>query len=116
MVQLRRLNAVWASARHDAVASGSRRTVVGLQLFGMTADLLRGAAMTAIGCALFIPLSRLVLQRWSFGDTASIAFVVALAGIVGAGAVHKVFHATPGARWLLVTGIAFGAALLGAMR
>ena len=116
MVQLRRLNAAWASARHEAVASGSRRTVVGLQLFGMTADLLRGVLMTAIGCALFIPLSRFVLQRWSFSDTASIAFVVALAGIVAAGAVHKAFHATPGARWLLAAGLAIGAALLGVIR
>jgi len=116
MVQLRRLNAGWASARHEAVASGSRRTVVGLQLFGMTADLVRGVLMTAIGCALFIPLSRFVLQRWSFSDTASIAFVVALAGIVAAGAVHKVFHAAPGARWLLVAGLVIGAALLGVIR
>ena len=116
MVQLRNVNAARARARHEAVASGSRRTVIGLQLFGMTADLVRGVAMTAVGCALFIPLSRLVLQRWSFSDTASIAFLVALAGIVAAGAVHKVFHATPGARWLLVAGLGIGAALLGAMR
>ncbi|MEO7963521.1 MAG: PTS sugar transporter subunit IIC, partial [Gemmatimonadaceae bacterium] len=39
MVKLRQLNARWARARHDDVARGSRNTVVGLQLFGMTADL-----------------------------------------------------------------------------
>jgi mannose/fructose/N-acetylgalactosamine-specific phosphotransferase system component IIC len=116
MVKLRQLNARWARSRHDAVARGSRRTVIGLQLFGMTADLVRGAAMTAIGCMLFQPLSRVVLQRWSLPDGVTVSFLVALAGIVAAGAVHKVFHAVPGARWLLVAGVAVGGVILGMMR
>ena len=39
MVQLRKLNARFARARHEAVASGSKRVVEGLQVFGLTADL-----------------------------------------------------------------------------
>ncbi len=116
MVKLRQLNAHWARERHEAVARGSRKTVVGLQLYGMTADLLRGAAMTALGCAIFQPLSHVILSSWKLADVITVSFLVALAGIVAAGAVHKVFHAVPGARWLLLVGIALGGVLLGAMR
>ena len=45
MVQLRKLNAMLARRRHDAVASGSKRVVEGLQVFGLTADLVRGGAV-----------------------------------------------------------------------
>ena len=38
MVQLRKLNAALARRRHEAVASGSKRVVEGLQVFGLTAD------------------------------------------------------------------------------
>lgn len=111
MVQLRRLNARWARARHEAVAQGSRRAVDGLQLRGMSADLVRGALMTALGYLIFIPLGSLARARWSFDDVTSFAFLVVLAGIVATGAVHKVFHAFPGTRWLLLLGLAVGGAI-----
>jgi hypothetical protein len=66
--------------------------------------------MTAIGCALAIPLATYALARWSVDNLLSLSLLVALAGIVSAGAVHKVFHAFPGARWLLLAGLVIGGA------
>jgi mannose/fructose/N-acetylgalactosamine-specific phosphotransferase system component IIC len=115
MVQLRRLNASWARARHDAVAQGSRSAVIGLQLYGLTADLARGALMTATGLLLGIPLLRWTLATWNAPETLSRAVLMSLAGIVAASATHKVFHAVPGARWYLMGGLTLGGALLFAM-
>lgn len=112
MVQLRRLNAVWARRRHDAVARGSRTTVIGLQLYGMTADLARGALMTAVGLTIFVPLMRLALARWSTPELFTRGVLMSLAGIVAAGATHKVFHAISATRWYMVAGLALGAVLL----
>lgn len=115
MVQLRRLNAAWARARHEAVARGSRSTVVGLQLYGMTADLLRGGLMTAVGLLLGVPLMRWALSTWSAPEMVTRAVLMSLAGIVAASATHKVFHAVPGARWFMLGGLSAGAVVLFAM-
>ncbi len=116
MVQLRRLNGRWASARHDAVARGSRRTIVGLQLYGMTADLVRGGLMTAVGIVVFAPLMARALPRWSSGATITGAILMASAAIVAAGAGHKVFHAVSNTRYWFAAGIALGVLLLGVVR
>ncbi|MBK6487929.1 MAG: PTS sugar transporter subunit IIC [Gemmatimonadetes bacterium] len=116
MVQLRRLNARWARTRHDAVSRGSRRTVVGLQLYGLTADLARGALMTAIGLTLFVPLVHIASDRWSSPDVVTRGVLMALAGIVAAAATHKLFHAISGTRWYMLAGLAIGAALLGVVQ
>ncbi len=115
MVQLRRLNASWARGRHEAVARGSRSTVVGLQLYGMTADLIRGGLMTAVGLVLGIPLMRWALATWQAPETLTRAVLMTLAGIVAASATHKVFHAVPGARWYMFSGLTAGAVVLYAM-
>jgi PTS system mannose-specific IIC component len=112
MVQLRKLNASLARKRHDAVASGSKRVVEGLQVFGLTADLVRGGALTAITLAAFMPVQRYVLGAWVSDARVSRAIVVGIAASVAAGAVWKVVHAAPGARWLLLGGVAVGLALL----
>jgi len=114
MVQVRKLNARLARARHDDVASGSKRIVEGLQVFGLTADLVRGGALTAALLAVAIPTHTFVLARWGSDPRVSRAVVVALAASVAAGAVWKVVHAAPGARWLLLGGIGIGLALLAA--
>jgi len=113
MVQLRRLNARWARARHEAVARGSRSTVTGLQLYGMTADLARGGVMTLLGLLLFVPVFRVGVSRWTLPEVTTRGVLMALAGIVAAGATHKVFHAVSGTRWFMLAGLAIGALLLG---
>lgn len=112
MVQVRKLNAALARRWHDALVSGSKRAVEGLQVFGLTADFVRGGALTAITLAAFVPVQRFVLGAWHVDPRVSRAFVVAVAASVAAGAVWKVVHAAPGARWLLLAGIAIGLGLL----
>ena len=112
MVQLRKLNASLARRRHDAVASGSKRVVEGLQVFGLTADLIRGGALTATMLTVVMPIQRYVLGAWSADARVSRAVVVGIAASVAAAAVWKVIHAAPGARWLLAAGITVGLALL----
>lgn len=112
MVQLRRLNAVWARNRHAAIARGSRSVVVGLQLYGLTADLLRGFALTMLGIAVFAPLYARAMAEWGLGESTARSLLVGVAGITAAGAVYKVFHGTAHTRWYFVAGLALGAVLL----
>lgn len=108
MVQLRKLNAHWARSRHDAVASGSRHTVIGLQVAGLGADLVRGIILTASGLVVFAPLQTLTLQSWASGAPLSRAVVAGAAGAVSLGATWKLFHAVPGFRWQFLFGLAAG--------
>ena len=62
--------------------------------------------------AAFTPAQAWVLGTWDTDPRVSRAVVVAVAASVAAGAVWKVVHAAPGARWLLLAGIAVGLALL----
>jgi PTS system mannose-specific IIC component len=112
MVQLRRLNAYWAHKRHDRIAAGSRGVVTGLQLYGLSADLLRGGVLTAAGILAFAPLYRRSLAHWSLDPTLTRVLLIGVAGIVAAGAVHKVFHSTPHTRWYFLVGLAAGLLLL----
>jgi hypothetical protein len=108
MVKLRQLNAVWAGRKRDALAAGARGAVIDLQLSGMTADFIRGAALTAIAYALLAPLSRFVVAHWATDQRDSRAFVVAVAASVAGGAAWKLFHSTVGARWFFIGGLAVG--------
>ena len=108
MVQLRKLNGRWASQRHDAAARGARRVVIGLQLYGLTADLARGILLTAAGLAIGVPLQAAVLGTFAVNAALTRAVVVATASAVALGAVWKIFHATPYARWLFAVGLAGG--------
>jgi PTS system mannose-specific IIC component len=111
MVQLRKLNAEWARRQHLAVAEGSRRVVTMLQLAGLAADLGRGIALTALGLAIGLPGQAAVLARFGASDAVSRAVVASTAAAVALGAMWKVFHATPGARWLFLAGLAAGLAV-----
>lgn len=112
MVQLRRLNARWAHQRHDLVASGSRSAVIGLQLYGLSADLVRGAIMTAVGLVVFTPLYLRSLTHWGIDGTVTRMILIAVAGVAIAGAVHKVFHATTYTGWYFLVGLAAGLVVL----
>jgi mannose/fructose/N-acetylgalactosamine-specific phosphotransferase system component IIC len=104
MVVLRRANAVWATRRREALAAGSYRAVAGLQLLGMTADLVRGVLLTLVALLLLGPLSQAIVSLWSVDVRISRAVVVGLAGTVAAGAAWKIFHTTRGARWYFLGG------------
>jgi mannose/fructose/N-acetylgalactosamine-specific phosphotransferase system component IIC len=112
MTQLRRLNARWAHQRHDAVAQGNRRVVIGLQLYGLTADLARGVIVTAVGLLALMPAQRLVLSRWPLEATSARIVVTAAAATVALGAVWIVFRGTSFARWLFALGLVVGLALV----
>lgn len=111
MVMLRKLNARWARPRLARLAAGSRSTVEGLQLAGLNADLVRGAALTLAALAVLGPVMSMALARWSVDGRFSRAVVVGTAASVAVGAVWKIFHTTDGARWFLLGGAALGLVL-----
>lgn len=112
MVQLRRLNAFWARRRHDAIARGERRVVIGLQLYGLTADLIRAGLLTMIGIAVFAPLYERATAEWALGASTTRLLLVGVAGITASGAVYKVFHGTAHTHWFFLAGLTLGAGLL----
>ena len=113
MVQLRKLNARWARSRHEAVARGSRQTVIGLQVAGLAGDLVRGILLTALGLLILYPLQTAALQAWGSGAALSRAMVAGAAGAVSLGAAYKLFHAVPGFGWQFALGLAAGLTALG---
>lgn len=112
MVKLRQRNAVWASRRRPALEAGARGTVVGLQIAGLTADFVRGGLLTIVGYAALAPLATMCIAIWSTDARLSRALVVGLSASVAAAAAWKIFHATSGARWMFVGGLAIGLFLL----
>lgn len=112
MVWLRRLNARLARDRQAALEHGSGRTVVGLQLLGMTADLVRGGVLTFVALLALAPLLGLVEARWSVPDAWSRAAVTGAAAAVTAAAGWKLFHAVPRAQLLFIGGLVVGTLLL----
>lgn len=113
MVLLRRVNARLARLQQARLARGSGGAVVGLQLTGMTADLLRGGLLTFVALAAFSPLRMAILGTFTMTGTVSRAVVVSVASAVGLAAVWKVVHTTAGARWWLLAGLAIGFGIAG---
>lgn len=112
MVKLRQMNALWAARRRPALEAGARGAVIGLQVTGMTADFLRGAALTVIAYAALSPLAAMCIAIWSTDAQISRATVVAMAASVAGGAAWKIFHSVSGARWLFLGGLAVGLFLM----
>jgi PTS system mannose-specific IIC component len=108
MVKLRGLNARWARQRREALATGSRDAVVGLQLLGLTADLLRAASFTALAYAILAPTASAAVGVWGIDMRLSRAVVVGAAITVAASAAWKIFHSTLGVRWTFLAGLAAG--------
>ena len=80
------------------MARGARRTVIGLQVVGLTADLVRGDRAHRHRLVVFAPLQTLLLQTWGSSAPLSRAVVVGAAASGVVGAVWKLFHAMPGVR------------------
>ncbi len=112
MVQLRKLNAVWATRRRAALEAGSRGAVISLQLMGLTADLVRGFLLTAVAYLLLAPLATFCIARWASDARVSRSVVVGVAASVSGGAAWKLFHSTHGARWLFLGGLGVGLFML----
>jgi mannose/fructose/N-acetylgalactosamine-specific phosphotransferase system component IIC len=108
MVRLRELNARWARSKADALEAGARGTVIGLQLRGLTADLARAGALTAIAALTLGPVARAVAAEWTVEARLTRAIVIGVAGTVAAAAAWRIFHITVGARWLFIGGLAVG--------
>jgi mannose/fructose/N-acetylgalactosamine-specific phosphotransferase system component IIC len=109
MVALRRWNATRARTNLEALERGSARTVNGLQLGGLTADMVRGAALTVAALLVLSPLVHAAATRWAVGASTSVAVVAGTVAAIAAAAVWRLFHGIPGTRWL------FGAGLLGGL-
>ena len=112
MVQHRRLISSFAHPRLDQLAAGNRRTVVGLQVFGMTVDLLRGAFL---GIVAFVPAYVVIpwtSAHWSVSENLTRAVVVTCGAAVAATAVWKDFHAISGTRRLFLLSLSVGTALV----
>lgn len=110
MVQHRRLLARWAGTNREALAAGSTDAIVRMQLQGLCADLIRAGLLTALGMAVWVPLTRALLATWTVAAVPSRELVVVLAGATAAAAVWKVTHATKGARWFMLAGLLGGCA------
>jgi hypothetical protein len=78
----------------------------------MTADLARGGLLTLLALLVMRPVVRASVTLWTVDARVSRAVVVGLAATVAAGASWKIFHATAGARWYFVGGLAGGLLLL----
>lgn len=112
MVKQRQIIAAFARPRLDQLAAGSRNTVVGLQVFGMTLDLVRGALLGALVFLVSRPVAVLVNERWSIGEDLSRAIIVTSVAAVAAASVWKDFHAISGTRRLFVVSLAIGTLLV----
>jgi PTS system mannose-specific IIC component len=113
MVLLRTLNGRLARKSMDSLAAGSARTVVGLQMTGLLADLARGFLLTLLALLVAVPAQSAALARWHTPGREARAVVVGLAAMVAGGAVWKLVHAVPRARWLFLGGLLCGLAVLG---
>jgi mannose/fructose/N-acetylgalactosamine-specific phosphotransferase system component IIC len=112
MYQLRRLNASGAHRHRGGLDAGARGTVIGLQLTGLSLDLLRGMLLTGLLYVAFRPLVARMVEIWDMDGMLSRSLVVGVAASVAMGAAWKLFHSVPWARWTFVVGLAAGIGLL----
>ena len=112
MIKLRRLNASRAASLRSALDAGSADAIVGLQLFGLTGDFIRGGAVTLGAMLVFKPLVAAIVENWHSSPPYSAALVVTISAAVAAGAVWKIFHVIPRAKILFAAGLAGGIGLI----
>ncbi|MGV3710076.1 MAG: PTS sugar transporter subunit IIC [Gemmatimonas sp.] len=110
MVRHRKLIASWARPRLDQLAAGNARTVMSLQLFGMTFDLIRGILLTFIMLVPTLAFTEWANARWHLNGDVTKAFVVTSVAAVCAASIWKDFHAIAGTRRLFLAALALGTA------
>ena len=102
----------WARRLRRGLDAGSPRTVVGLQLFGLTADIIRGLALTGVALLVFAPIARASLATWSVDAQVTRAVVATMSAVVAGAAAWKLFNTFGGARWIFIGGLLAGIAVL----
>jgi mannose/fructose/N-acetylgalactosamine-specific phosphotransferase system component IIC len=112
MYQLRQLNASQANRHRGGLEAGARGTVIGLQLSGLSLDLLRGMLLTGLAYVAFGPLMEMMTAVWDMDGMWSRSLVVGVAASVAMGAAWKLFHSVPWARWTFIAGLVVGIILL----
>jgi PTS system mannose-specific IIC component len=112
MVKLRRLNAARAARERAALDAGSAEAIVGLQIFGLTADFVRGGMVTFVAMVIFTPLVAAIVASWHSNPVYSRAIVGAIATAVAAESIWKIFHVVPRARLLFLAGFIGGITLI----
>ncbi|MEP6766634.1 MAG: PTS sugar transporter subunit IIC [Gemmatimonadaceae bacterium] len=110
MVRHRKLIAAWARPRLPQLAVGNYRTVVSLQLFGMTADLMRGTTLTFAVLASTLSFTAWADSHWTVDANITKAIAVTCVASVAAAAIWKDFHAIAGTRRLFLAALAIGTA------
>jgi mannose/fructose/N-acetylgalactosamine-specific phosphotransferase system component IIC len=112
MYQLRRLNAYEAHRHRRGLDAGARGTIIGLQLTGLSLDLLRGMLLTGLMYVTFRPLMTMVIAVWDMDAMVSRSLVVGVSASVAMGAAWKLFHSVPRARLAFLVGLVIGVLLL----
>ena len=112
MVQLRKANARAAHKRQAALDAGARGAVIGLQIGGMSGDLLRGTLLAGIAYAALDPLMTASLGLWDVDGKLSRALLVGVAAAVAAAGAWKLFHSVTWARWVFLCGMGIGVFVL----
>jgi mannose/fructose/N-acetylgalactosamine-specific phosphotransferase system component IIC len=112
LVKLRQWNAYLAQRRRPALDAGARGTVIGLQLAGLTSDLVRAALLTTVAYAVLFPVAVRLAGLWSFSGPMSRSVVMMLATAVATSAAWVIFHSARGARWYFAGGVVVGLLLL----
>ncbi len=112
MVWLRRLIASFARPRLDQIAAGNRRTVIGLQVFGMSVDLMRATLLSLVAYIPAKAVSGWTDAHWSVADGPTRAAVITCVAAVAATAVWNDFHAISGTRRLFLASLAVGTLLV----
>lgn len=112
MFQIRRANARAANQHRAALDAGARGTIIGLQIGGLTLDLLRGTLLTGLAYAALSPLMTMMMAVWDMDGRVSRAIVVGVAASVAMGAAWKLFHSVVWARWMFAVGLGIGLIVL----
>lgn len=112
MIQLRNANGRAAHRHQHGLDAGARGTVIGLQISGLSGDLLRGTLLAGVAYTLLDPLVTASLGLWDVDGKLSRAMVVGVAAAVAAGGAWKLFHLVPWARWVFLCGLGIGVFIL----
>ncbi len=96
----------------DRLEEGSRTALLSLHLWSMTMDLIRGTIVTFVALLVLRPIVEAIVVIWAVNPAMSRAVVVAVGGVVAAGALWKIFHTVRHAVWLFLAGLAVSLAFL----